>query len=86
MVCVTSRLTQLAYSVDGVIQTRIIAIDALDLRWPGRKSQYREELFVRELNKAYVGFMRSPGESITEVATGTEVGHETERAEAITYA
>ena len=57
--------------MNGVIQTTIVAIDALDLRWTGAKNQYSEEYFLRELNKAYVGFMRIPGEDLPEVATGT---------------
>ncbi|XP_030380735.1 poly(ADP-ribose) glycohydrolase [Scaptodrosophila lebanonensis] len=48
--------------------TCIVAIDALRFMEPGH--QYREELLIRELNKAYVGFMHTPMTPAPGVATG----------------
>lgn len=45
---------------DGRIQTVIVGIDAVHLRSPA--SQYRAELVLRELNKAYCGFFISSNE------------------------
>ena len=47
----------------------IVAIDAIDYRGIGAEVQFREDIFTREIVKAYAGF--SGGDSTSPVATGT---------------
>lgn len=50
---------------------RIVAIDATEYSRDDRKMQYKEKFFLRELNKAYVGFRsRKEGIPLAAVATG----------------
>jgi len=56
--------------VDGVIQTHIAAIDALDFRSVGRDVQYSKEYCLRELIKSYCGFNRVSHLPDLPIATG----------------
>ena len=66
-----------ARKCDGSVRTALTAIDALDGRCMGRyfPSQWRENNILRELNKAYAGFVRenksTKEEHYKEIATGT---------------
>lgn len=51
-------------------RTAIVAIDALSFRNSTNTQQYREELIVREMNKASIGFKHGLGTPAPGVATG----------------
>jgi nitrogen fixation-related uncharacterized protein len=43
---------------NGNIITKIGAIDAIPFMWGGQQKQYDDKNLMREINKAYIGFLQ----------------------------